>query len=209
MKKLKLWQKGIVFFIAAYVFCRMIVGFSPVANWLAEDMLITPELRSADVIITLGAGVYPNSYPNPVSMQRGVEAIILWRKGLADKIIFSGAGKEGYYSEAESMARMATALGVPENSIISENHSGNTYENAQNVTSIMKKNGWDKALLVTSPLHMKRATRVFEKLGIEVYSAPTPSIVEYVKSFSGRWGLLKTVIHEYLGMLKYRLEGWI
>ena len=103
------------------------------------------------------------------------------------------------------MQALALALGVPPEAIIVENQSTSTAENAREVARLLRREAIPSILLVTSPLHMRRAKLCFERMGLEVSCAPTPSIG------TGRHESLvvKEVLHEYLGLGYYRVRGWI
>ena len=99
----------------------------------------------------------------------------------------------------------------------------NTYENAVNVQKILDQKGIKEVLLVTSAFHMPRARLIFEKLGMKVIPAPTDFFVTEgsVKDFNLATTLvyllpdplflnLNTIaLKEYLGLLIYRLKGWV
>ena len=101
------------------------------------------------------------------------------------------------------MQALALALGVPPEAIIVENRSASTAENAREVARLVRPEATPSILLVTGPLHMRRAKLCFEKLGVHVSCAPTPDT-------GHRSSLLaKEVLHEYLGLACYRAHRWI
>jgi uncharacterized SAM-binding protein YcdF (DUF218 family) len=123
---------------------------------------------------------------------------------------------------AEVMADFLGLLGIPTNSIITEIRSENTHDHGRYLYPILKDRGFKRVLLVTSATHMPRSMAVFRKQcpGIEFIPAPTdfriidlelpwyrelvsllPTPIAYVQ--------FSETIHEYLGILYYRLRGWI
>ena len=60
-------------------------------------------------------------------------------------------------------------FGVNKNSVLSENKSRNTRENALYSKKIMDEHKIKSIVLVTSNIHMKRSTKVFEKLNYKVF----------------------------------------
>ena len=71
------------------------------------------------------------------------------------------------------------------------------------VARLLRAEAAPSILLVTGPLHMRRAKLCFEKHGVRVSCAPTPAA-------GSRSSLLaKEVLHEYLGLAYYRAHGWI
>ena len=127
---------------------------------------------SADVILVLGAAVYPGEQPSPALHARTRTGIDLYQNGYAQRLILSG-GLGGYPpSEAEVMRRIALGMGVPEEAIFLEEQSHSTLENFENSARIMAEHGWDSALVVSDPYHMYRACRVGRDAGLTVYPVP-------------------------------------
>ncbi|UYO01145.1 MAG: YdcF family protein [Devosia sp.] len=75
-------------------------------------------------------------------------------------------------SEAETMARFLTNLGVAEDRLILEEESRNTAENASlSRAALNEEDG--VVVLVTSAFHMPRSVGIFRQQGIEVLAWPT------------------------------------
>jgi uncharacterized SAM-binding protein YcdF (DUF218 family) len=65
-------------------------------------------------------------------------------------------------------------------------------------------------ILVTSPLHMLRARLAFAAAGISVHPALTSTRnLRFYSSPSQRITILQEALHEYFGLVFYRLRGWI
>jgi uncharacterized SAM-binding protein YcdF (DUF218 family) len=79
------------------------------------------------------------------------------------------------YTWASLMKEHANFLGVPKNDILLEDKSRTTEGDAIFTKEIMDKHGYKSCILVTSPYHSKRATKIFRKVmgeRIMVISAP-------------------------------------
>jgi uncharacterized SAM-binding protein YcdF (DUF218 family) len=100
------------------------------------------------------------------------------------------------------MRALAETLGAPIEQLIVEDRSTRTVENAREVASLLRARGARAIVLVTSPLHMRRAKLCFEKQGVEVSCAPTPRGAHEAL-------FAKEVLHEYLGLAYYRAHGWV
>ena len=133
------------------------------------------ETRPADAAIVLGASVYDNS-PSPVFCERISHAVDLYNNGCVNAIIMTGGIGEGNIrSEADIAREYAEQLGVPAEVIFIEEDSSTTAENLENARSVMSEQGFDIALIVSDPLHMKRAMLYADDLGMTAYSSPTPT----------------------------------
>ncbi|WP_199698706.1 YdcF family protein [Aurantiacibacter zhengii] len=145
------------------------VGF-----WIAVGPDEEPGAR-ADAAIVLGAGVEGDT-PSPVFRERIDHGIDLLRTGRVERLIFTGAQGEGA-TIAESAAARSVALekGVPANAILTEAESASTMHNLVEAQLLMRDEGLETALIVSDPLHMRRAMEMAEALGIEAHPSATPT----------------------------------
>lgn len=131
------------------------------------------QTRKADVAIVLGAGVWEN-VPSPVFVERINHAVWLYENGYVTKLLFTGGTGEGMSESDASVAkRYAVENGVPERDILIEDDSRITQENLANSKKIMDENELKTALIVSDPLHMKRAMLLANDYGMDAFSSPT------------------------------------
>ncbi len=62
------------------------------------------------------------------------------------------------------MRRELEALGVPANSIIEENQSGNTFSQLKALIDLVQKYGWDRVIIVSSRFHLPRVQTMIQYL---------------------------------------------
>ena len=153
----------------------------------------------ADVAVILGAAVYDDE-PSPVYRERINHGITLYNEGYVDRIIVTGGAPEGSeVSEAEVAKLYLLEQGIPETAVLTEI----TQENLENSRVIMDENNYETAIIVSDPLHMKRAMLLAEDAGIKAYSSPTPS-TRYV-SLRTKIPFLARETFYYIGYQWYRL----
>jgi len=108
------------------------------------------------------------------------------------------------------MARVARAMGVPEEHLVLESESVDT---AQQALALKKLVGTEPFALVTSASHMTRAMALCKKQGLHPVAAPTEHCVRQTAiPPDGLWvpkvdGLKKmtTVFYEYIGLAWARI----
>jgi uncharacterized SAM-binding protein YcdF (DUF218 family) len=144
------------FLVGLIIFCSIIGGligllFIGLPYYLApQDKLV-----KADAIVAVSGG-------ETASRTRG--AIKLYDQGYAPIVIFSGAAQDPKsVSNAAAMRSIALVAGVPSSSILIEEDSVDTYENAQNTARIITENNIKSIILVTSPYHQRRAKIEFQR----------------------------------------------
>ncbi len=89
---------------------------------------------------------------------------------------------------------------------------GSTRLEAERNKLLFDREGWKTAVVVTSPIHTRRACATFEAVGIGVTCRASPdrttawrtqvSPLDRSRAF-GQW------LYETLGWWKYRLLGWV
>jgi uncharacterized SAM-binding protein YcdF (DUF218 family) len=213
-------QNKIVKFIvktATYgLFClalaAIIIMYTPLVNSLSRPLMVKADLQNADVIVVLEGGMYPGGELPLFSLMRTVKGVELYKKGYANKILFSGCTGNPNPSripEENGMARVAVNLGVPPQAILLEDKSTRTYESALQTAEMMKKNNLTTALLVTSASHMKRSMLSFEHAGVKVFAAPAEPVEMYANDSMERLLFFRAVMREYAGLILYKVKGWI
>ena len=142
----------------------------------------------ADAIVVLGAAAY-DAQPSPVFTERIRHGLDLYRRGYADRLIFTGGyGSGARFSESQVARRFALREGVPAKAILIETLSQTTFENLKQARELMVEHRLHRIVVVSDPLHMARALRLCRELGIDALGSPTPST--RFRSFRTRWEFL-------------------
>ncbi len=183
------------------------------------------DLPTADAIVLLGGFVDqplpPRIAPDlTAGADRVFEAARLFHAGRAAHIVVS-AGNLPWHAilapEAHWIGGLLAELGVPAAAVTLESQSRNTRENAVFSAAILRQKGWHSVLLVTSADHMRRAMASFRKAGVAVTAAPADvqgsmPLFDDVLDFLPRADALvetSNVLKEMIGMVYYRLRGWV
>ena len=128
-----------------------------------------------DVAIVLGAATSDGEV-SPVYRERINHGIWLYENGYVDYLILTGGvGKGNEKSDAFVAKQYAVENGVPEQAILIEERSTITEENLEYAKAIMDAHSMNTAIIVSDPLHMKRAMLMASDYGITAYSSPTPT----------------------------------
>jgi uncharacterized SAM-binding protein YcdF (DUF218 family) len=202
--------------IAGAIAAYLLIFYTPIVWVLAGPLVISDQPRKADAIVVLGGGVGESGKVGQGYEERAQYAVELYKKGCARYIVFS-SGYMYLFKETLVMKALAVSLGVPESAIILENRASNTYENAICIKEISDNARWKSILLLSSPYHMLRVSKVFRKVASDVSVAYTPipnsSFYRHAQTglFTKKISLrqINGIIHEYIGILYYWRKGWI
>jgi len=154
-----------------------------ILNYAQKD-----ETQKADVAIVLGTAIWGDE-PSPVFRERINQGLRLYKSGYVKKIIFTGGKVNGnVLSESYVAKKYAEKQGVDSTDILIEERSRITLENMKFAKELMAENHFHKALVVSDPLHMKRAMSMAEEMHISAYPSPTSS--SRFKSRKAKFGFL-------------------
>jgi uncharacterized SAM-binding protein YcdF (DUF218 family) len=214
--------------IVTSVVLLAIAGLSPLGNVLILPLEQRfppwdPSHGAPDGIVMLGGVISAD-----VSIDRGTIAlqaggarlVVTAELGLRypkARIVIAGGPSSLVYDEAPEAGvavRELEALGIAHDRITAEEQSRNTVENAVFSRLIANPQPGERWILVTSAFHMPRAIATFRAAGFPVEAYPvdyrTRGLADAFRPFDvSSKGLSQTdtAMHEWLGLLGYRLSG--
>lgn len=195
----------------------------PLSTWMLrplEARFPQPNPAHVDGIIVLGGAVsVPRSIDrgapqlNALAGRMTTFAMLAQRYPMA-RLGFTG-GNGDPFNPARSEAEFARVLfdGIGIRTVVYENASRNTRENALKLAPLMKPEPGETWLLVTSAADLPRAVGTFRSAGWPVTGYPA----DYHTSRRGTGffpGLAEGLseadwaAHEWIGLVYYRLRGW-
>ena len=201
-----------------WIFCSI-----PFSNYLIggleSEFDVSPDV-TGDCIILLGGGIIDGvpdfsglGTPSDRMLARIVTAVRVQKKLDIPIIVSGGRIYQNTNSEAQIARRFMIDLGVAKGQIITEENARDTYENAKYTKEICLKKDYRKPILITSAFHMRRALLSFKKVGLDVIPYPAGFKSKNAQDAgwtvylprSGSLAATSDALHEYLGILFYRL----
>jgi len=198
---------------AAWLLSRCLEGRYPPREYPTGD---------AQAIVVLASAVYPPCPPVPTpragadTYERCQYAAWLFKHWKPLPILASGGG--GFVDSPPYAFAMREALereGVPPSAIWLEDRSRTTHENAAFAAAILQGKGIRRIVLVTDAYHMLRADACFRKQSFIVIPAACGYRTYHDFQLSDllpgwepiAWN--EDAVHESIGLVWYRLHGWI
>ena len=128
------------------------------------------------------------------------------------KLLLFGNWPEGDYDEGPLIRQFAEFQGLKEDEMETYGDVRRTVDEANAVKIFLEENKYKKVILITSPIHMRRALAIFNKVGIfpDSYSGGTHSYKISWKNFIPTAGGAKHVqgfFYELFGYVGYYLKG--
>jgi uncharacterized SAM-binding protein YcdF (DUF218 family) len=102
--------------------------------------------------------------------------------------------------------------GLKPDQLVVAGRAENTREEALAVGQLTRERGFKLILLVTSPIHSRRASAALENEGATIVSTPSEETrfdLETLDTWGDRLAAFGSVLHERLGIWMYTRRGWI
>lgn len=157
-------------------------------------------------LVVVGSDLQADGQIGLSSYQRCVYAVRFWRSGRIRKIIVAGGIKPN--SIASTIKVFLVAQGVPQESILLEEDSRNTFENIRNSRLLAEREGGDTAIL-TSDYHMRRSAMIAHKMGWKITPCPVPDVLKMEMLWFLRWHCFVGLVMETAKYPVYAWRGWI
>jgi uncharacterized SAM-binding protein YcdF (DUF218 family) len=183
----------------------------------------------ADAVVLLGGFTVGRVPPRihvetNYSANRAFNAVRVYRQSGSPKMVLTGGVvgliSEDVQPEANTMFELLNEhFGIDSSDVVLERRSRNTRENAVYTKELLEDAGLGTdIILVTSAFHMPRSAAVFKKAG---FSAVTPAPAGYFQNSaisrkpltwmpsSTALFVSSIALREYVGIVSYRIMGWI
>lgn len=159
MKKNKLFIVLVFIFLSAFIISEIYI--------LSYSKNLIPE--KSDAVLILGHALKDGYNPDKLLIERLNKGLELYEKGYGKYIIVSGKqGPNDTIPVSVSMKNWLMEHNVPENIILTETKSGNTYENFKYSKETASLNNIKSIIVVTNDFHMFRSLSIakmfFEKV---------------------------------------------
>jgi uncharacterized SAM-binding protein YcdF (DUF218 family) len=214
--------------VTALTVLFLLIVISPVQPFLTRNLEdrfpANPLLPDhVDGIVILGGAIEPaiSRAHRQIALndaaERMVQGAILARWHPEARVVFTGGSADPLRPDAREAplaAALLVELGVDPQRLTVEDQSRNTYENAIFTERLVEPKPGQQWVLVTSARHMPRSVGAFRRAGWHVIAYP----VDFSSAGDTDWAdvdlpvqrlrLFAQALHEWLGLVFYRLAGW-
>src|SRR6185436_6050602 len=125
-----------------------LLAYTPLIGAVSRRLDAAPDPGPADAIVVLGAGSARDGVLSSPSLRRFLGGLLLYRRGLAPRLILMGPAYQGSPIEAETRASLARELGIPASAIVVEGGGLTTRQEAALAASRVRELGGRRVLLV-------------------------------------------------------------
>ena len=134
----------------------------------------TDYVRPAQVAVVFGAEVHPDGHPSVSLRDRVRTAAQLYKAGLAQGLLMSGAqGAREPVNETAAMRALAIQFGVPASAIQLDPKGFNTDATVRDTVSVFRAAGTQRVAVVSDFFHLPRVKLAYQRLGYDVITVPS------------------------------------
>jgi uncharacterized SAM-binding protein YcdF (DUF218 family) len=183
------------------------------------------EARQADAVVVLAGGASTARVSQEVggtltmgSVLRGLEGARVFKLTGARTLIVSGGTPRPdrqVRPESELLRELVVKAGVPASCVVEESESKTTRDQARLIGPILRDRHSRRFVLVTSPVHMRRALAVFRAAGLDPVASMSPYRSEQLpepwllQPNDESFALSDAAVYEYAALVYYWLHGWM
>jgi uncharacterized SAM-binding protein YcdF (DUF218 family) len=158
---------------AIAVVAVVLVGYYLITVYQVWHAARQDDARKSQAIIVLGAAQY-NGEPSPVFKARLDHAADLYKEGIAPMIVVTGGKLPGdEFTEAGAGADYLHTLRIPDEAILRETTSRNSWESLRASARFLRRRGITRVVLVSDPFHSLRIRLIAEEIGFDAVTSPT------------------------------------
>jgi uncharacterized SAM-binding protein YcdF (DUF218 family) len=168
----------------------------------------------ADAVVVLAGALTRDGRIGETALARLACGLVPIRSGVSSELVLTRLekryGGRTVRSDADQSSLVPRLVPEAHLSLVGPVH--NTRGEALAVADLARVKGWRSVVVVTSPLHSRRACATFERVGLTVACRPSeerrfaveslPSPGDRIVGF-GEW------VYEALGWVVYRRRGWV
>jgi uncharacterized SAM-binding protein YcdF (DUF218 family) len=208
------WLATLIIVDVVLLIASLTVAFTPLAAALASGWVRNAShVDTVDAVVVLSANMVSDTALNAAGTERLLSALELIHSGKAARLVTTRPTVKIRGSELTTdsdQARLISLVGVPRWDVVGVVRS--TRDEALQSAALLLPGGARRIAVVTSPMHTRRACAAFTRVGFDVtcvaarereYSTWHPA------NSSERIHSFRDYMYERLGMLEYRLEGWV
>jgi uncharacterized SAM-binding protein YcdF (DUF218 family) len=188
----------------------MAVAFTPLTTRLAHGLVRVDVRQPVDAVVVLGSRIQQDGEPTAVAQSRLLHALELVAEGVASHLVVTEL-VDTPSAHARLLRAEAKRLRLDVD-VVSIGPVYRTHDEAVAMAALCEAHGWRRVMMVTSPLHSRRAAACLEREGLQVVSSPATETLfdlEHLDRPTERLPAFAAILHERAGLWLYARRGWI
>lgn len=191
-----------------------VVAFSPIARNVSDGLVRSDSIpQTVDAVVVLSGSVSDDGMLGGEAMDRLLKGVALIRAGYSPTIVITRPHPldDPSITTDADQRRIIALLPTPPRIVVVDSVVSTRTE-ALGTARELPPATTHIIAVVTSPLHTRRACRVFEHVGYKVICVPSESrdfALHSLSSVTDRLGAFRMATSERLAFALYRYRGWL
>lgn len=202
--------------LALSVVSLFLVSWFPLFDNRMRDMVRSDPLagREVDAVVVLSGYLTPEGRIGNEALSRLLAGLSLRQSLPARNLVLTSIRRvlRGDTLSSERDQRALVARLDPEAVLHVVGPVHDTHDEAVATSGLVRRSGWKRIAVVTSPLHTRRACAVFESQGLEVVCRPSDSrefSLNLRRAPEDRLEAFREWLYEMVATRVYRSRGWL
>ena len=146
---------------------------------LCNESVVTERRNDARCCVVFGAAVRAGGEPSGTLRRRVDGAFAIG--GIAARYFVTGGLGEHAPTEAEVMAQLLEAHGVPQQQVVVDTDANDTFSSAQNCAHLIRSHkGCTQVVVCSSRYHMPRCRMLLRRMGVSAVNGSMPTDYPHV-----------------------------
>ena len=202
--------------VVAQAVLLLVVGYTPLIVEPTRALIRNDPLpSSADAVVVLAAGTNDDGLILPQATDRLLKGLELINRGIAPVLVLPReADSVGtrLVTQRDDHERIVALVRGARAKVVFSGLTHSTRDEAVRTAMLFRERGWKRVVVVTSPLHTRRACAAFEKMGIAVSCVAAEWREVALNTFQkpeDRVRAFQVWLYEMAGTTRYSQLGWI
>lgn len=193
-------KRTIFKYASTFLIFYFLIFVSPFPYFLGQNLTVNDLAKKSDAIIGL-SGYGQESYINNSYQQRALDVFYYYNNKMGDKIILSG--RKQHIEEFDLMKALLISMGIPRKDIIVlKIKSSSTFENMQNIKTLMDEKGFQSANIITGTYHQKRLEIIINKVvNNKNFQIVPETNIDKNKKWFFEFSKLKVIFYEFVSII--------
>lgn len=210
------WRVALLAVVVAMTVLLLAIGYTPLIVEPSRSLIRNDPLPpNADAIVVLAGGTNDDGLILPQATDRLLKGLELLNSGIAPVLVLpreaDSIGNRLVTSRDDHERIVALVRGARSKVVLS-GLTRSTRDEAVRTAMLFRARGWKRVVVVTSPLHTRRACATFEKMGMTVSCVAAEwreAAVNSLRSAEDRIRVFQAWLYEMAGTARYIQLGWI
>lgn len=210
------WRAVLLAGVIAMSVLLLGIAYTPLIVEPSRSLIRNDQLPpNADAIVVLAGGTNDDGLISPQATDRLLKGLELLNGGIAPVLVLpreADSVGNRLVTPRDDHERIIGLVRGARSKVVLSGLTHSTRDEAVRTATLFRAGGWKRVVVVTSPLHTRRACATFEKMGMTVSCVAAEwreAAINTLRSPEDRIRAFQVWLYEMAGTARYSQLGWI